>query len=309
MLKEEFSFQAMDGLRIKGYQVKPETPVSVKAIVQIAHGMAETAERYEGFAAILANHGYIVYIHNHRGHGKTAGEVENLGYLAERDGFGWLVQDMHQLSVIIRKQNPDLPLFLLGHSMGSFAAQKYCMKYGGELKGLILSGSNGNQGIILNAGITMAALEVRKRGRKAKSEKMNNLLFGEYNKVFQPNRTEFDWLSRDEEEVDKYVADPYCGTVFTCGFYYDFLKGLKDLEKKANRRKMPHNLPILLVSGDKDPVGKCGKGVQNLSRIYQKAGVREVTLKLYKDARHELLNEINREEVTEEILNWLDNHL
>ena len=308
MKREEFSFQAMDGIRIHGYRVSPEASVEIKGIVQIAHGMAETAERYERFANTLAEHGYKVYIHNHRGHGKTAGSVEELGHLAERDGFRWLVYDMHQLSVIIRKHHPSLPLFLFGHSMGSFAAQKYSMQYGKELKGLILSGSNGNQGFVLNAGIAIASLEAKKKGRRAKSERMNSLMFGNFNKLFSPNRTEFDWLSRDEAEVDKYVADPFCGAVFTCGFYYDFLKGLKDIEKRKNRKKMPSELPLLLVAGDRDPVGKCGKGVTNLSKIYKRAGVKDITLKLYIEARHELLNESNREEVTEEILTWLDKH-
>lgn len=309
ILRENFSFLSMDGIRVHGYLIKPEPETALKGIVQIAHGMAETSERYEGFARALAKEGFLVYIHDHRGHGRTAGSVEKIGYLADKDGFDWLVKDMHQLSVIIRKKYPELPLFLFGHSMGSFAAQKYAMLYGKDLKGLILSGSNGNQGIMLEAGIMLAALEVRKNGRKVPSPKMNGLLFGNYNKVFTPNRTEFDWLSRDEAEVDKYVADPFCGTVFTAGFYYDFLKGLREIERKRNRRKLPSNLPLLIISGDKDPVGKCGKGVLNLSNLYKKAGVQDITIKLYKDARHELLNELNREQVKEDILGWLNKYV
>lgn len=280
----------------------------MKGIVQIAHGMAETSDRYERFGNALAEQGYLVYTHDHRGHGKTAGSVENLGYLADKDGFFWLVRDMHHLTVIIRKKYPSLPLFLLGHSMGSFAAQRYGMEYGKELNGLILSGSNGNQGLMLRAGSLIAAMEVRKIGRRTKSERMNKLLFGGFNKIFNPGRTDFDWLTRDEEEVDKYIKDPYCGTVFTSGFYYDFIQGLMVLEKKKNRRKVPKNLPMLIISGDKDPVGKCGKGVRNLYQIYKNTGVEDITLKLYPEARHELLNERNKEQVTDEIITWLKEH-
>lgn len=298
----------MDGISVHGYLISPEKGETLKGIVQIAHGMAETAERYERFALSLAAEGFLVYAHDHRGHGKTAGELKNVGYLADKEGFEWLVRDMHHLTVIIRKKYPSLPLFLMGHSMGSFAAQRYAMEYGRELKGLLLSGSNGNQGIMLKAGSLIAATEVKKLGRRTQSEKMNKLLFGGFNKLFYPSRTDFDWLSRDEEEVDKYISDPYCGGVFTSGFYHDFIKGLMVIEKKKNRRKIPKDLPMLIVSGDRDPVGKCGKGVKNLYRIYKNTGVEDITLKLYPEARHELLNELNREEVTKDIIAWLKQH-
>lgn len=298
----------MDGIKIHGYVISPDPGVQVKGIVQIAHGMAETSERYERFAAFLAGLGYLVYIHDHRGHGKTAENLDNVGYLADKDGFMWLVKDMHHLTVIIRKKYPSLPLFLLGHSMGSFASQRYAMEYGKELSGLILMGSNGNQGIMLKAGRLIAAMEAGRTGRRTKSEKMNNLLFGGFNKLFSPNRTDFDWLSRDEEEVDKYIKDPYCGTVFTSGFYHDFIIGLMVIEKKKNRKKVPKELPMLIISGDRDPVGRCGKGVKNLYQIYKKTGVNDITLKLYPEARHELLNELNREQVTEDIASWIKEH-
>lgn len=298
----------MDGTTVYGYLISPEKGEELKGIVQLAHGMAETAERYERFARSLAAEGYLVYAHDHRGHGKTAGDLKNVGYLADKEGFEWLVRDMHNLTGIIRKEHPALPLFLLGHSMGSFAAQRYAMEHGKELTGLILSGSNGNQGFMLKAGNIIAAREVKKLGRKARSEKMNQLLFGSFNKRFHPSRTEFDWLSRDDEEVDKYIRDPYCGAVFTSGFYHDFINGLMVIEKKSNRRKVPKDLPILILSGDRDPVGKFGKGVRNLYEIYKNTGVKDITLKLYPEARHELLNEINREEVTNDIITWVKQH-
>lgn len=308
MLHKNFTFRSDEGTEIYVYVWMPDKKDSVKGIVQIAHGMAETGARYERFANKLTANGYIVYINDHRGHGKTAKTVENIGYLAETEGFKWLVEDLHKLSEIIQKENPNLPLFLFGHSMGSFVTQKYIMLYGQELKGAILSGSNGKQGIILNLARGVAGFEVRKRGRRAKSEKLNKMSFGSYNKAFKPNRTEFDWLSKDNAEVDKYIDDPFCGSVFTGGFFYDFLTGLKEIENKSNIRSVSKELPIYIFSGEKDPVGKNGKGVIRLFKTYKEIGIEDVSYKLYKDGRHEMLNETNREEVMKDVIEWLDAH-
>ena len=309
VLENEFTFRSEEGTEIVGYSWRPDNKASVKGIVQIAHGMAETGARYARFAKILTDNGYIVYINDHRGHGKTAKSVENLGYLADSDGFRWLVEDLHQLSGIINKENPNLPLFLLGHSMGSFVTQRYIMLYGEELKGAILSGSNGKQGIMLHIAQFLAKIEVLKKGRRAKSEILNKMSFGNYNKAFKPTRTEFDWLSKDAAEVDKYIKDPFCGTVFTGGFFYDFLTGLIEIENKRNIAEVPKELPIYIFSGEKDPVGNQGKGVIQLFDTYKEIGIKDVTYKLYKDGRHEMLNETNREEVMSDVIAWLDDHL
>lgn len=308
MIRKDFVFKSEDGTDVFVYNWLPDDGVKTKGIVQISHGMAETAKRYERFAELLTENGYIVYANDHRGHGKTAKTIEDLGYLADEDGFNWLVKDLHKLTNIIKKENDSMPLFLFGHSMGSFAGQKYIMLHGNELDGLILSGSNGKQGIILNVGTIVAKREVKKNGRKAKSTKLDKLSFGGFNKEFKPNRTDFDWLSRDNDEVDKYMDDPFCGTVFTAGYFYDFLTGLKEIEDEDNLRMIPKDLPIYIFSGDKDPVGKFGKGVINLVNRYKKYGVKDISYKLYKDGRHEMLNEINRDEVMDDIINWLDNH-
>ena len=309
MYEKEFTFRSKEGTEIFVNQWMPEDKVELKGIVQIAHGMAETGARYERFAKRLTDNGYIVYINDHRGHGKTAKTVENVGYLAETEGFKWLVEDLHQLSGIINKENPNLPLFLLGHSMGSFVTQRYIMLYGQELKGAILSGSNGKQGIILHIAQLIAKVEVIINGRQAKSKKLDKMLFGSYNKAFMPNRTKFDWLSKDSAEVDKYINDPFCGTIFSGGFFYDFIIGLKEIEKNTNLDKVPKELPIYIFSGDKDPVGKDGKGIVRLYNTYIGIGIKDVTYKLYKDGRHEMLNETNREEVMNDVIAWLDGHL
>lgn len=308
MIRKDFVFKSEDGTDVFVYNWLPDDGVKTKGIVQISHGMAETAKRYERFAELLTENGYIVYANDHRGHGKTAKTIEDLGYLADEDGFNWLVKDLHKLTNIIKKENDSMPLFLFGHSMGSFAGQKYIMLHGNELDGVILSGSNGKQGIILNVGTIVAKREVKKNGRKAKSTKLDKLSFGGFNKAFKPNRKDFDWLSRDNDEVDKYMDDPFCGTVFTAGYFYDFLTGLKEIEDEDNLRMIPKDLPIYIFSGDKDPVGKFGKGVINLVNRYKKYGVKDISHKLYKDGRHEMLNEINRDEVMDDIINWLDNH-
>ncbi|MCC0631133.1 alpha/beta hydrolase [Clostridioides sp. ZZV15-6388] len=300
-----FTFKGKEDLDIYTYKWEDESIEDPKAIVQIAHGMAETAQRYEVFAKELTKNGYIVYINDHRGHGKTAKTVENVGHLAEEEGFRCLVEDMNTLTSIIKKENKDLPIYLFGHSMGSFASQRYIMDYSDNLSGLILCGSNGQQGIILNFANLIINHEIKKHGRNSRSNKINDLIFGGES-IRRNKNTKFDWLSRDKEQVEKYINDPFCGVVCTCGFFYDLVQGLKEIEDKENLKKIPLDIPIYIISGDKDPIGKNGKGVLRLRDRYINLGVKDVTCKLYKDGRHELLNEINKEEVFEDVICWLN---
>lgn len=307
MIMNKFTFKDEGNLEIFVNKWIPEENVKVKGIVQIAHGMAETSARYEWFASTLTNQGFIVYANDHRGHGQTAGTVSKLGDLG-KDGFNSMVENMHQLNEIIKEENPNLPIFLFGHSMGSFLTQRYICLYGSELKGVILSGSCGKQGIIIDIARLIAKRESVKIGVSGQSNKLDKLSFGSYNKSFKPNRTSFDWLSRDNKEVDKYIADPFCGTVFTAGFFYDFLGGLKSIADNSQINRVPKDLPIYIFSGDKDPVGKNGKGVLKLFKTYKEHGILDLTYKLYKDGRHEMLNEINKEEVSLDILKWINAH-
>lgn len=302
---KEFYFKGKENLNIHVYKYTSEN-IKPKAVVQIAHGMSETAIRYKEFAQELTENGYVVYINDHRGHGITAKTIDNIGYLAEKDGFTCLVEDMNILTNIIKEENPHLPIYLFGHSMGSFASQRYIMEYGDNLAGLILSGSNGKHGKILKVAQLISKSEIKKHGRRHRSKKLDNLIFGGNNKGFKPSKTDFDWLSRDEKEVQKYIEDPFCGVLFTCGFFYDFIKGLQEVEDKENLKKVPLDLPIYIMSGDKDPVGKNGKGVLRLKDRYVNLGVKKVSCKLYEGGRHEMLNEINKEEVIKDIISWLD---
>lgn len=302
---KEFYFKGKEDLNIHVYKYTSEN-IKPKAVVQIAHGMSETAIRYKEFAQELTKNGYVVYINDHRGHGITAKTIDNIGYLAEKDGFTCLVEDMNILTNIIKEENPDLPIYLFGHSMGSFVSQRYIMEYGDNLAGLILSGSNGKHGKILKVAQLISKSEIKKHGRRHRSKKLDNLIFGGNNKGFKPSETDFDWLSRDEKEVQKYIDDPFCGVLFTCGFFYDFIKGLQEVEDKENLKKVPLDLPIYIMSGDKDPVGKNGKGVLRLKDRYVNLGVKKVSCKLYEGGRHEMLNEINKEEVIKDIISWLN---
>lgn len=303
-----FTFKGEEDLDIYTYKWEDKNISNPKAIIQISHGMAETAQRYEPFAEELTKNGYIVYINDHRGHGKTAKTIENVGYLAEKEGFRCLVEDMHTLTNIIKKENENLPIYLFGHSMGSFASQRYIMDYSDNLSGLILCGSNGKQGIILNFAHMIINHEIKKHGRNSRSNKINDLIFG--GEIIKRNKnSKFDWLSRDSEQVKKYINDPFCGVVCSCGFFYDLVQGLKEIEDKKNLKKIPLDIPIYIISGDKDPIGKNGKGVLRLRDRYINLGVKDVSCKLYKGGRHELLNEINKEEVFEDIIYWLNNKI
>lgn len=317
MTSETTTVDTADGIALYTYRWEPETPP--KAVVQIAHGMAEHAGRYARFAAALNDSGYAVYAEDHRGHGQTNPPQTNPpgakqsdsghGYFTDQAGFDTVVEDLYAVSERIRRDHPTLPLFLFGHSMGSFLARAYAARHGDDLAGLILSGTAGSQGVLGKAGAAIAALEIKVRGRTATSHLMNMLTFGQYNRPFGPNRTEFDWLSRDPKEVDAYVSDALCGNVFTAGFYADLLGGLERINDKAVVAKVPTSLPIQLIAGSLDPVGAGGKGVLQVAEQYRAAGVEDVSLHLYVGARHEVLNETNRDEVTADVISWLDSHL
>ena len=306
MICSHFYFTSkIDKKEIYVYKYECDENISIKGAVQISHGMSEHGKRYEDFAKLLTDNGYNVYVNDHRGHGKTVKKLEEIGYLSDKDGFDCLVDDMYTLTKIIKKENENLPLVLFGHSMGSFASQNYAIKYEDEIDGLILSGSNGDFGTILSLADLILKCICKIKGRKYISKFIDKLFFGSNNKNFKPCTTEYDWLSRDEKEVNKYINDPMCGFKCTCGFFQDFIKGLRFIEDRQNIIKIRKNLPILIISGDKDPVGKNGNGLLNLKTRYEKSGIEDVKCILYKDCRHEILNEMNKEEVKEDIIKWI----
>jgi alpha-beta hydrolase superfamily lysophospholipase len=308
MISLPFTFQDAEGASIYVYRWLPAEGVPVKAIVQIAPGMGETAARYERLATELTANGYAVYANDHKGHGKTASSLEEVGYIGQ-PGFHGMLQDMAHLTQIIKSSHPDLPVFLLGHSMGSFLTQGYMQKYASELQGVILSGSNGDPGGAIKPGIFLAKIIAKLYGERHKSKLINFLVFGSYNNEFKPLRSPFDWLSRDELEVNKYLVDPYCGTLFTASYFRDFFVFLQEIYQVQALRRIPKELPIYLLSGSLDPVGHKTKGVMGLIRAYEELGLQDITYRFYEGGRHEMFNEINRDEVTQDLINWLESKL
>ena len=203
----------------------------------------------------------------------------------------------------------DLPLFLFGHSMGSFLARAYAIRWGNELAGLVASGTSDDPGLVRRFGQSIARLQPVVFGRRHRSKFLDSLASGRFNAAFRPNRTPFDWLSSDEAEVDKYVADPECGNLFTTGAWLDQVDGLVWVNTDRNVEQVPKELPILLVSGEQDPVGRMTKGVRTVEAQYRRAGVRDVTTIFYPGARHEILNDKCRNEVMDDVVEWLDERL
>lgn len=298
-----------DGIGLYVNRWLPPEGTPVRAVIQIAHGMAEHSQRYERFAQALTDAGFAVYAHDHRGHKNTAVTHDQSGYLADHDGWAHLVNDLGTVITTAREEHPGLPVVLFGHSMGSFVSRAYAAEHGTELAGLVLSGTAGDPGALGKVGALVAGVESRVRGARSRSPLMDTMTFGQYNAAFKPNRTKFDWLSRDEAEVDKYVDDEWCGEIFTAGFYADLLGGLGEINRDGYVARTPKSLPILILSGDADPVGNSGKGPTAVAEQYRRLGQRDVTLTLYPGGRHEMLNETNRDEVTADVLAWVDGHV
>ncbi|SHI10815.1 Lysophospholipase, alpha-beta hydrolase superfamily [Sporobacter termitidis DSM 10068] len=281
----------------------------VKAVLQIAHGIAEHIGRYDEFGRFMADNGFAVVGNSHLGHGRSAGRDEDRGFFADKSGWDAAVDDMHKLFEKTRAEYPGLPYFLLGHSMGSFLTRTMLIKYRDGLSGCIISGTGQQTDALLNLGLALAGIEKRLYGGRKQSPRLNLLCFGAYNRRIKPLRTPCDWLSRDQDIVDKFIADEACGFVPTVGIFSDMLGGIKFVGKKSNVDKMRKDLPVLLISGDQDPVGDYGAGVEKVYRLFKEAGVRDVAMALYKGARHEVLNETNRPEVYADILRWIGDRM
>jgi alpha-beta hydrolase superfamily lysophospholipase len=283
-----------------------------KAILLVAHGMAEHAARYGRLAEALVPSGWAVYAPDHRGHGATAAPGE-LGWLAEKGGFARIRDDLHEISLGAVAELGQLPVFLLGHSMGSVLAETYLAAYGKELSGCVLSGVVAPPPPFLSeVALLIAVLGSTFKGQKAPAKSLHGMSFSANNKDFEPARTEADWLSRDAAEVDKYVADPLCGFVCSFGFYRDFLSSLRSLYYAPTSpfSGLPKGLPVYILAGAEDPVGGAQGFVPVLADKLKAAGLDSVETRLYPGARHEILNETNRDEVIKDIIkdikDWLD---
>ena len=300
-----FWLTANDRSRLYVNQWLPEGPA--KALLMLSHGMAEHSGRYARLAEALGSAGYGVYAPDQRGHGRTADEG-TLGLYAEKDGWNKVVGDLASLNQHIGQQQPGLPIVLLGHSMGSYIAQAYLLHHSASLHGAILSGSNFQPVALYRAARLIARVERLRQGLRGRSALIEFLSFGSFNKAFKPTRSAFDWLSRDPLEVDKYINDPLCGFRCTNQLWVDLLGGLQQISKASNLAQIDPGLPILVMGGECDPVSE-GKRLKHLAHALREAGCQDLQLNIYPQARHEVFNETNRNEVTADVLKWLDHAL
>jgi alpha-beta hydrolase superfamily lysophospholipase len=304
MKSDTLTVTGADGIELHTYRWLPDRKAP-KAIVQISHGMTEHAGRYERFAKVLTKAGYGVYAHDQRGHGRTASD-EDHGYVGDAGGFNLLVEDMGAVTRTIRSEYPDLPVILFGHSMGSVLGRIYAARHIEPIDALILTGTVGDRGPLALVGRGLAFVQSAIFGRRHRSQLFDALAVGPNNAAFKPARTKFDYLSRDEDEVDAYIADPLCGNVFTAGFYWDMLGGWAEAVKAETAAAVDNDLPILLFSGDQDPLGDNGKAVVATADQYRAGGSTDLTCKLYPEGRHEMLNETNRDDVMADVVHWLN---
>lgn len=280
---------------------------NIKALIIINHGMAEHIERYSHFATFMASRGFAVYGEDHRGHGKTAGSEEHFGYFADKQGWMKVVGDIRSLYLLATEEQKGVPVFFFGHSMGSFLTRHYLSLYGSELAGAVISGTGSHRSALLTVASVLAKIESSVKGRRHRSKLLDTMSFGAYNKPFaKEDQTGFEWLTRDTEQVRKYVEDSYCGFISTSGMYADLFNGLQIINHPDCFKATHSKLPLLLYSGKSDPVGgENGKGVISVAESYRKAGIEDLTLIIKEDHRHECLNELERESVYEEIHDWL----
>lgn len=303
---ENISFKSSDGVHeVAGYFFEDEAP---RAVLQISHGMCEYIGRYRDFAAFMAAHGFAVCGNDHLGHGATSPDPETDGWFADKGGRFYVLRDLKTMNALARKRWPGLPVFLLGHSMGSFFARWFAETYPDALDALIISGTGGPNPAA-GAGLALTKAVGTLRGQKYRSQLVHNMAFGAYLKRVENPETPYDWISRDKQIVSAYANDPKCTFQFTVSAFHELMATLNEVSRPAWAEHIRTDLPVYLFSGDADPVGDYGKGVQTVYERLKAAGVADIQLKLYPDGRHEMLNETNRAEVYEDVLVWCEAHL
>lgn len=309
VLRTEYKIPSKSGIADVFARCWAPSDIDPTAIIQIAHGMAEHGERYEDFAEFLCSKGFAVIADDHVGHGKSVKKDDDLGYFGESGGWDAFVEDERAITELITKEYPDTPVIFFGHSMGSFIAREYLRRYGDDdrIKGGIICGTSGKNPASAIA-IQLAGAIAKSKGSRHRSEFINKMAFGAYNKKFE-GATPFDWLSSDKEQVKKYIDDEYCGYLFTAAGYKDLFTILTVVSGKDWFERMPKALPLLLISGEDDPVGNYGKGIKQVYNDLKLANVKDVTLKLYPGMRHEILNERKKEKVYEDMAAWMQSKI
>ena len=308
MSSSEFYYDSSDG-KTKIHAIKWIPENEIKAILQISHGMLEHIERYSDFAAYLSEHGVLVVGNDHLGHGSSIASEDGRGYFEEYNGNKVLIEDMHTLVRIIKSEHSDIPYFILGHSMGSFLTRQFITLYGNEIDGVIISGTGQQPLGLIKFGIFVTKLIASFKGWNYRSKFVNFLVLGRNNNKFEPARTKFDWLTRDDDIVDNYISDTRINFIFTLNGFYNLFNGILDMNETNLLKFIPKDLPMIFLSGDMDPVGNFGKDVIKAFNIYEDLGMKNISMKLYTGDRHEILNEIDREQVYEDILLWISDFL
>ncbi len=303
-MKNDLTFPSSDGqTKIHAIEWLPDGEPT--AVLQICHGMCEFIDRYDAFARFMAGHGFYVVGNDHLGHGASVTEDSRHGYFAKEDGNGCVLSDLHTLREMTETRFPGLPYFWIGHSMGSFLTRQYIARHGEGLAGAVIMGTGSQPGAVLAGGKAICGLLSAFRGEEYRSPLLTKMSFGAYNERIDPLRTKSDWLTKDEDIVDAYNANPWCTFAFTVNGYRNLFLSISDCQDRKTVAKIPKNLPLLLVSGAEDPVGKYGADVDAVTKAYREAGILDVTEKLYPGDRHEILNELDRETVYEDLLRWM----
>ena len=279
-----------------------------RGIVQICHGLAEHISRYDDFARFLCSNGFLVTGNDHLGHGKTAEENGDFGFFSEVRGWDMVVYDVRKLTNIISMRYPGIPVFLLGHSMGSFLARTYMIRYNTGISGIILSGTGEQPPPVLSAGISLANLEEKRYGPRYHSKAVSGFM-ADLRSYTEPEAGVYDWVTRDQAVVEAYIADELTGHSSTVSMLRDMLKGMRFNSLERNLDKINKGIPVYMFSGDRDPVGLYGRGVTKVYDLFLSAGMRDVTMKLYPEGRHEMLNELNKGEVYADVYNWIESKM
>jgi alpha-beta hydrolase superfamily lysophospholipase len=303
---EPLKLNASDGKRLHLYRWLPTGPA--RATIHIAHGMGEHAARYHEVAQLLAQAGYAVYADDHRGHGQTA-DPDFLGDMGP-DGWNRVIDDAADITAYVRAMHPGVPHVLFGHSMGAMLAQQFLYRHGARIDAAILSGSPGFLGRLRGwLSHTIARFERWRLGPTAPSPLMQKLLFGSNNKTFDaPGASGYEWLSRDRGQVAAYAADAQCGFVLRTGSLCELFAGARQARKTENVLQIPRSLPVYVFSGSDDPVHDSERNLERLLKAYRDH-LERVDYRVYPGGRHEMLNEINRDEVIQDVLGWLDSAL
>lgn len=306
MKKEDIYFESRDGVSKLHAIIWSDETKSPIGILQIVHGMAEYIDRYDDFARFMVEKGFVVVGDDHLGHGDSVGESGTFGYFCKKDPATVLVRDEHRLKKIMEGKYPGVPYYILGHSMGSFIARNYLCRYGSGIQGMIIMGTGNQSKSLLRVSKVLVGLSGFFCGEKHVAKLINKLAFGTYNKAIENPKTNVDWLSKDEEVIEQYIGDERCGFTFTVNGFKALFELIYRLQNPKNLMTIPKAIPVFFASGEEDPVGNYGEGVISAKNDLVRAGLWNVSMKLYPSDRHEILNETDKDIVYQDIYEWLE---